>query len=139
MLTHKHLSRRQENALRHLQPRPLWGDGPQFTSVEIVNAGTWDLHLDSPCRIDESRLGEVSLSDIMSAGGTGQIEPADAGGILNPDNVSAELADPQRLRLSRLGGMPAGILSLCIYGPLNWLRSLDNSAPAEGRRVDFPG
>jgi hypothetical protein len=137
MLTQKRHSHRQENSLRQLQPWPVLVGGPQFTSVEIVNANTWDLMLDSPCRIDESRLGGVSLADIMSAGGTGQMEPADAGGILNPDNVTAELADPQRLRLNRLGGMPAGILSLCIYGPLNWLRSLDNGNPAEGRRVDF--
>jgi len=41
------------------------------------------------------------------------------------------------LREAQIGGMPAGIISICIYGPLNWLRSLDNGAPAEGRRVDF--
>ncbi|MCC6424174.1 MAG: hypothetical protein IT447_11900 [Phycisphaerales bacterium] len=137
MLTHKRPPHRKENALRHLQPAPLWSGGPRFTSIESIDAYTWDLHLDSPCRIDESKLGGILLGDIMSVGATGQMEPADAGGILNPDNVDASLADPMRLRLNRLGGMPAGILSLCIYGPINWLRSIDNGAPAEGRRVDF--
>jgi len=137
MVIQKRSGHRHENALRRQQPDLPAVGGPRFTAIQIVNANTWDLTLDSPCRIDQSRLGAVSLADIMSAGGTGQMEPADAGGILNPDNVSAELADPHRLRLNRLGGMPVGILSLCIYGPLNWLRSLDNGAPAEGRRVDF--
>jgi len=137
MLTHKRPSHRRENALRHLMNHPLPAPGPRFTAVQVVDASTWDLTIDSPCRIDPSKLGGISLADIMSAGGTGQMEPADAGGILNPDNVNAELADPMRLRLSRLGGMPAGVWSLCIYGPLNWLRAIDNGRSAEGRRIDF--
>jgi len=30
-----------------------------------------------------------------------------------------------------------GAISLCLYGPLNWLRALENGTAAEGRRIDF--
>ncbi len=99
MVIQKRIAHRQENSPRLLQPRPLWGGGPRFTSIEIINANTWNLHLDSPCRIDQSRLGEISLSDIMSAGGTGQMEPADAGGDSEPLHLRpVELAALYRQR-----------------------------------------